>query len=233
MTDPQASGVRYDAAHAAAYDRKIRKLMPGYEVLHETAAFLLAQLLPAQARILVLGSGTGEELLRYAALNPEWRLVGVEPATAMNEAARARIEAAGLGGRIDLIEADFAGAELEGQFDAAVSLLVLHFLSDDGAKAAYLAKLAALLPSGAPCLLADLSACEDPAVYGELFEAWRRQQLATRHSEGVALDFFHLAHNIFPSTPLRSAALLAEAGFEAIQPFFRSFLLEGRWLKRG
>ncbi|MFC4159357.1 SAM-dependent methyltransferase [Chitinimonas lacunae] len=230
MTDPQ--GVRYDAAHAAAYDRKIRKLMPGYEVLHETTAFLLAQCLPAGARVLVVGSGTGEELLRYAALDPTWQLVGVEPAAPMNEAAREKIVAAGLEARIELVEADLGSAALTGPFDAAVSLLVLHFLPDDGAKSAYLARLASLLPSGASCLLADLAACDDPAQQAVLFAAWRSQQLASRRPEAVALDFYHLANHVYPLAPVRAGVLLNEAGFDAGQPFFRSFMLEGRWLRR-
>ena len=36
-----ASGVKYDAAHANAYERKIRALIPGYALLHELLYLLV------------------------------------------------------------------------------------------------------------------------------------------------------------------------------------------------
>lgn len=56
----------FDEARAARSDRKIRLLTPGYEALHSMTNHLLRSLLPAEARLLVVGAGTGMEIIFLA-----------------------------------------------------------------------------------------------------------------------------------------------------------------------
>lgn len=44
------------------YDQHIRKLIPGYEVVHQQILALLKAHLPERANILIIGAGTGYEL---------------------------------------------------------------------------------------------------------------------------------------------------------------------------
>lgn len=224
MTADIEQGVRYDARHAAAYDRKIRALIPGYEALHELSAFLLAELLPARASVLVAGSGTGEELMRYADLAPDWRLTGLEPSGEMNARAAERCLVAGVAERVRLVEGKPGETELGERFDAATALLVLHFLPDDGAKAAFLAALAHALEPGGWLLLADWAGARGEPMCERLFRAWRSQQDATRPKpEQVALDFAHLDRNVHPVSSERRIALLAEAGFVVEGEYWRAY----------
>ncbi len=65
---------------ATQYDLDIRKAILGYESLHGMTQSLLQTSLSKSARLLIVGSGTGMELVNYSKLNPEWLLTGVNPA---------------------------------------------------------------------------------------------------------------------------------------------------------
>jgi len=223
MSHPVEQGIRYDAAHARAYERKIRALIPGYETLHELSAFMLLDRLPADARVLVAGSGTGEELARYAQLAPGWHLTGVEPSAEMNACAAVRVDEIGAGDRISLIHGKPGEVDLAGPYDAVTSLLVMHFLPDDGSKTRYLAALSSVLNPGGTLLLADLTGERGSLEFDTLFKAWRRQQDSTRNKpEAVELDFAHLATNVHPLSQQRRNALFADAKLTVRHSYWQS-----------
>lgn len=225
MDETLQNGVRYDARHAAAYSAKIRALIPGYELLHQLSSELLLATLPASARVLVAGSGTGEELLRYAAAAPGWQLSGIEPSADMNALAQARCEEAGLLARVQLLPGKVGEQPLPAaSFDAATSLLVLHFLPDDGSKAAYLQTLAAALRPGGVLLLADLGGERGEAGFEQLFEAWYQQQCRSQtRRDRVELDFAHLRQHVYPLSAARRAELLQQAGLVPGPEYWRAF----------
>ncbi|MBV8659082.1 MAG: class I SAM-dependent methyltransferase [Burkholderiales bacterium] len=228
-----AGGVKYDAAHANGYDLKIRALIPGYALLHELSAYLLAEQIGETATVLVGGCGTGEELSRYAALGPGWQLTGIDPSADMLALAEQRMVAEGIANRVRLCCGKLGEVVLAGSFAAATSLLVMHFLPDDGAKLNYLRALATVLPTGAPLLLADLTGERGSEDFDRLFRTWRRQQDATRHNpDNVALDFAHLARNVHPVSAERCAALLDAAGFKVEQEYWRALGLSAVLARR-
>lgn len=63
----------FDTARSSRYDHKIRASIPGYEALHAMAHDFLRPALPETARLLVVGAGTGMELLTFGAAHPGWR----------------------------------------------------------------------------------------------------------------------------------------------------------------
>ena len=56
----------FDEKRANAYETKIRRIVPGYEVMHDLSLNLLHNYLPSNANILVSGAGTGQEVLSYS-----------------------------------------------------------------------------------------------------------------------------------------------------------------------
>jgi tRNA (cmo5U34)-methyltransferase len=106
MNDAVRAAVQsyFDAERAAGYDERIRGRIPGYDTLHELAADLVADELPSGGRVLVVGAGTGEEVVRYARLSPAVRVTALEPSAAMLRAATARVAQAGLDGQVRLVE---------------------------------------------------------------------------------------------------------------------------------
>lgn len=122
-------------------------------------------------RVLEAGVGSGRVAERILDALPGTRLVGLDGSAAMPDLARVRL--ALFGARVELIEADLARppAIETGAVDAVVSVQALHHL-DDGAKAACLAWLAALLRPGGLLLLRDKVAIA-PQVFDAHAAVWR------------------------------------------------------------
>jgi len=76
------------------YDQHLSKLSALREGLHLLLGSVFAAL-PAQARILCVGAGTGAEIQHLAGLIPGWTFTAMEPSSAMLTACRERAEANG------------------------------------------------------------------------------------------------------------------------------------------
>lgn len=217
---------------ARGYDDDVRTAIPGYELLHETAAALLTNELGAEARLLVVGAGTGEEIIRLAADHPGWRLVGEDPSAAMLAVAREKVFNAGLSDRVVLVEGSLDDVPADDPFDAATLLLVHHFLPDDGAKLAMLRAVAARLKPGAPLIVASMHGDLASPATRRLYQAWQARQIARGTPPADAEAMFQgLPTVVHFVSEERTRELLAEAGFVDVEPVFRAFVIGG-WLAR-
>src|SRR3546814_7885165 len=64
----------------ARYTGGPKRFVPGLDGLHRMTGLLLAEPVPENAYILVLGAGGGSELKAMAEAHPGWRFTGVDPA---------------------------------------------------------------------------------------------------------------------------------------------------------
>lgn len=199
---------------ARDYDDRIENLVPGYALALELFGCALAGRIDPQGAILVPGCGTGSEILALARVFPEARFTAVEPSPAMLEKARHRLAEAGIDSRVEFIHGFLADAPGRSHTAATVSL-VLHFLPDDGSKAAFLAEIARRLAPGAPLLLLD------PPMMGDdhLLRRWLEGR---RHEAGAASAICRRTgtewHRIAPE---RLDDLLGRAGFTHAKTFLR------------
>lgn len=227
MTETAETRDAFHARRARRYDETIRRVIPGYETLHAMTGVLLREAVGDDARLLLVGVGTGTELEVLGPAHARWRFTACDPAAGMLEVARERTDRLGIADRVAL-HACTADALPEEPFDAATCLLVLHFLPDDGAKRAVLESLARRLKPGAPVVLADMY--EDPASprFQALLESWTAwQRHAGLPAEEVEKGRAHVARDIHFVPETRLDALLAETGFEPAHRFWSSFLFGG------
>ena len=77
---------------AAGYDTRWAKTAPIRDALHFLLEAVFAGL-PAQARILCVGAGTGEDIDYLAKRHPRWTFTAVEPSGAMLDICRRKAEA--------------------------------------------------------------------------------------------------------------------------------------------
>jgi tRNA (cmo5U34)-methyltransferase len=145
----------YDAQWAADYERVAEAAIPGRAGLYRLCGAALGDL-PTPSRILVVGSGTGAELLALAAALPDATFVALEPAAAMRAACAERIAAAGLGRRIELLGTTLAAFACADQFDAATAVRVSQHCAGDDEAAAFFRRLSDLLTDGGHLYTADL-----------------------------------------------------------------------------
>lgn len=113
------------------YDDHIRKLIPGYELVHQQIHTLLALNLCDSAHVLIVGCGTGQELIALAQAFPTWQFTAIDPAQQMLHKLEQRLDSLNLKNKIQLIHGDTSVLkDLKLTFNAALSILVAHFVED-------------------------------------------------------------------------------------------------------
>ncbi|MCP3063359.1 class I SAM-dependent methyltransferase [Myxococcus sp. K38C18041901] len=216
---------------AGQYEREIRQLLPGYDVLHAMPAAVLGAVLAEDSRVLVVGCGPAHEAVALARALPGSLLDALDPSSAMVAAARETVRAARMTERIRVVQADLGGFVLEEHYDAAVVMLVGHMIPDDGAREEFLHQLARALRPGGVAILAELE--DTGAAHGVLVDAHMRCALEAglpreraETLRGRLMGGFHLL------TRERLDVLLAGAGLKVKAELFRAFGMVGRVLER-
>lgn len=212
---------------ALEYDEIIHKIIPGYEVIYELIYHLFTDSLNEKAKILIAGAGSGKEILKLSKGNPGWKFVGFDPAKKMLSIAKKKLEAFKIKNDVKLVQGlvDKIGYT---DFDAATSILVMHFLPDDGTKSLYLKGISERLKPGAKLVLVDLEGNINSGEYKTLNNAWKQQQLASRNDDEQVLQEFMVRAkevNFIPQSRIES--LFSDAGFFNIHKFFKAYLFAG------
>lgn len=222
----------FSQERAGIYDRMVWQMIPGYEVLHKLSGVILAQDLPETASILVAGSGTGTEILGWGQMHPQWRFTAVEPSQAMTSMAQEKLKQANLDGRV-VFKTGTVDQLPEGEaYDAATLLLVLHFLSDDGAKAALLEAIAERLKPGAPFLMACRFGNKESTRFKKMTDINKAWALDQGMSPKEAGERFSPARQDLHDVPEeRVKNLLRDAGFIDVQRYYQAAIV-GAWLAR-
>lgn len=215
FSDPQA---------VARYAEGPVRQVPGFHALQQMAALLLAERVPADGRVLVLGAGGGLELKAFAQARPGWRLLGVDPSPQMLALARETLGP--LASHVDLLEG-LVDDVPETAFDGATCLLTLHFLAR-GQRLHTLGALRRRLKPGAPLVVAHHSFPQDRAGKSR----WLSRYAAYASASGIPdVDARRAIEAIDARLPLLSPeqeiALLEEAGFEGAELFYAGFTFRG------
>jgi tRNA (cmo5U34)-methyltransferase len=103
-------------------------LVPGFIDLQRMTELLLAEHVPNDGRLLVLGAGGGLELKVFAESHAGWRLGGVDPSPEMLKVAESTLGP--LARRVQL-HRGYIDAAPAGPFDGATCLLTMHFIDKD------------------------------------------------------------------------------------------------------
>lgn len=222
----------FDEERAAAYDERIRRLAPGYDVLHDALASVAASLLGDDAHVLVVGAGTGTEIVRMAQVRPGWRFTAVDPSAEMLDRCRERVEADEFGPRVEYRCDRVEALSEESQFDAATSVFVAHFIRDRSAKRRFFRAIAHRVRPGAPLLLADLYEDASGDAREQLTAAWRRAvRRAGMEAEATENAFARMERQIDFVPEDELAQILDETGFSAPTRFYQCFLWGAWWTR--
>lgn len=227
MTQPRPSATPsfFNKEMADAYDRRNSALAPVSDSLHFLLRLVLAAL-PADARLLCVGVGTGAEILSLAKVYPGWSFVGIDPSSEMLAVATDRLERAGLLHRCELLQG-FAQDVPGGGFDAAISLLVAHFIKREDRRDFYSAIHERLKPGGL-FASAEISADLDAPEFAGMLDDWKQIQMlmgATPDSLGKLGEMMRDVLGVLP--PAETEALWKAAGFRKPVPFFQAFMIRG------
>lgn len=214
----------FDAEAARHYAEGPPRQVPGLAGLHRMMNLLLAETVPEQAEVLVLGADGGLEMKALGDFRPDWRFSGVDPSADM--LSLARHTAAEHLDRITLTEG-YIDAAPEGAFDAATSLLVFHFIPREQ-RLETLRQIRRRMKPGAPLILAHISFPQtEPersrwiarhVAYGQADNVDPAVAAKAREAIGTRLTIL---------APEEEEAMLREAGFADISLFYSAFSFRG------
>ncbi|GAB3672209.1 class I SAM-dependent methyltransferase [Salinisphaera aquimarina] len=217
---------------AAGYDKQWAKMAPIRNGLHFLLESVFAEL-PADARLLCVGVGTGAELAHLAQKNSRWRFTVVEPSGPMLDVCRQRAENEGFASRCDFHEGYLESLPAGDGHDAATCFLVSQFILEEKARSAFFREIAKRLEPGGILASSDLASEVGSQDYEALLHAWMNMMAGAsispedreRMREAYANDVAVLA-------PDTVASIIEAGGFESSVQFFQAGLIHAWFSKR-
>ncbi|KAF7764783.1 tRNA (cmo5U34)-methyltransferase [Pseudoalteromonas citrea] len=212
----------FQGDEAVNYDSRITKLVPGYELLHQLTAAQLLTLLPDESTILIVGAGTGRDIIELANANESWHFIAQDVSADMLDIAKAQFTEHGLLSRVTFHYGELT--TLDAPVDAALCLLVMHFLPDNGDKNTLLQAIRRNILSSGVVFIADLVVPETQ------FE--REAQLAMCRTLGLTeigeqRMRHNLSHEFYPLNRIRLAELLETSELSEPHTYFKALGFSG------
>lgn len=205
-----------DPQLVARYAEGPLRIVPGFDAMQRMTTLLLAERVPEEGRVLVLGAGGGLELKTFAEAHPGWRFDGVDPSAEMLKLADRTLGP--LASRATLHRGTIDTAPIE-PFDAATCLLTLHFLNLEERRRT-LIELHRRLKPGAPFVAAHFCIPQDGA----------RAVWLSRYATYAGIDPDQAAAidaHLTILAPEQDEAILREAGFSNVNLFYVGFTFRG------
>lgn len=228
----QDASVRFDEQNAATYDDRFAPIMAIRDALHLQLRAILSPL-PATARILCVGAGTGAELLTLATCFPQWRFTAVEPSAAMMTLGQRRATEHGFAERCTFHTGYLDSLPAGEPFHAATSLLVSHFITDRTARLDYFRRIAARLHPQGWLVSADLSGDQATTEHARLQDVWLRLMKFTGQTDEqrtAMIATWRKDVSFLPPPELET--LITAAGFEPPTLFHQALLIRAWFTQR-
>lgn len=217
----------YNEEWATSYERLANASIAGREGLYRICKAHFANL-PIGARILVVGCGTGEELMSLAKAMPEASFVAIDPAKPMLDLCAKRVEDEGLVSRISLHNIPLSEFSSSKPFDAATAILVSQHIASDEDAQNFFQQVSALLKPDGLIYSADIHIGAGQNR-DSVFELWRNNIISSGIEREVADGMLQKINSeICPREEQTITGFLQSSGFIDILMPFRS-ILYGAW----
>ncbi len=216
---------------ASHYDERWAKTAPIRDALHFLLEAVFAEL-PAQARLLCVGVGTGEEMAYLAQRFPQWTFTAVDPSGAMLAVCRHKAEQGGYVSRCRFYEGYLESLPAQAPFDAATCFLVSQFMLEQEARVAFFQSIAARLRPGGLLASSDLASDVGSPAYEALLQTWLNMMVrAGIPVSGLASMRAAYARDVAILPPAQVAAIIQAGGFDEPVPFYQAGLIHA-WFSR-
>lgn len=216
---------------AANYDTQWAKTASIRNCLHLLLGSLFAEL-PADASILCVGVGTGDELIYLASQNPGWTFTAVEPSGPMLDICRQRTEEEGVASRCAFYEGYLDSLPAIEKYNAATCFLVSQFILEEQERSRFFSEIAERLRPNGVLASSDLASDVESPEYDVLLRAWMNMMSAADISpEAVERMRKAYANDVGVLPPAKVASIIEAGGFELPVQFFQSGLIHA-WLSK-
>ncbi|WP_009630191.1 class I SAM-dependent methyltransferase [Synechocystis sp. PCC 7509] len=228
----QQPAIVFDQKTASAYDQRWAKLAPIRDSLDLLIRAILSEL-PADARILCVGVGTGSELINLAQAFPLWQFTAVEPAIAMINVCRQRVEEGGITSRCTFHEGYLDSLPESDSFDAATCLVVSHFIMEKEERRNFFNQIALRLRPQGYLISSDIASDMSTSDYQSLLEIWlRMMKSAELPEDDIEKMRAAYGHDVAVLPPQEVASIIASAGFDPPVLFFQNLLIHAWYSRR-
>jgi len=210
-----------DPQSVSRYAEGPPRIVPGYHGLQRMAMLLMAERVPQEARVLVLGAGGGLEMRAFAEAQPGWTFEGVDPSAEMLKLAERTLGP--LAPRTRLHQGYIDDAP-EGPFDAAACLMTLHFVALKD-RLQTITEIHRRLKPGSPFVVAHFSFPQgegERSLWLSRYAAFSGIDPDKAASARAAIDA-----QLTILTPEQDEAILREAGFSNVTLFYAAFTFRG------
>jgi tRNA (cmo5U34)-methyltransferase len=215
---------------AGGYDEQWARMAPIRDGVHLLLESVFAGL-PADARILCVGVGTGAELAYLAGTFPRWSFTAVDPSGAMLDVCRRRAETEGHASRCRFHEGYLDSLPID-MHDGATCFLVSQFILVPQARGEFFRAIANRLRPGGVLASSDLASDVDSPAFDALLRVWANVMApAGIQPEGLARMRAAYARDVAILPPQRIASIIESAGFEPPVQFFQAGLMHA-WFSR-
>ena len=216
---------------AANYDKQTDLWVSARDAMFTFMRLIFADL-PDDAHILCVGVGTGTELIALAEHFPDWRFTAVEPAPAMLDVCRQKVEDNGMASRCTFHEGFLDSLPSTQPFDGATCLLVSQFFNQSEERSDFLRQIAGRLKPGAILISSDLVLGQSPPVYESLFEVWVKMLGGSGWSE-EQINGLRAAYgrDIALLTAPEVESIIEAGGFQTPVLFFQTLFIHA-WYSR-
>lgn len=209
-----------------SYDEKNRRLAPIADNMHFLIRLILQEL-PTQAHVLCVGVGTGAEILSLARAYPRWTFVGLDPSASMLEVCAERLAQAGVADRCQLVEGYVQDLPAGETFDAALSVLVGHFVKREE-RLSFYQNMVARLRKGGTLVNTEISFDLNSAELPSMLKNWEKvQKLMGATPESLAMLPTALREMLTVLPPVETESLIKQSGVGIPIRFFQSFMITG------
>jgi tRNA (cmo5U34)-methyltransferase len=213
-----------DPKLVARYSDGPPRMVPGFYSMQTMVTVLLAERVPHDANVLVLGAGGGLELKAFAQAQLGWKFDGVDPSAEMLKLAEQTL---GLHSPRVRLHQGYINSAPDGPFDAATCLLTLHFVAMEERRKTAIEVRRRLKP-GAPFVVVHLSI---PQGENER-SLWLSRHVAFLTASGLESDQAERARSAIDEhlhilTPEQDEKVLRDAGFSNVSLFYAGFTFRG------
>jgi tRNA (cmo5U34)-methyltransferase len=217
---------------AASYDQQWKRMAPINDALHLLTSAVLSEL-PAKARVLCVGAGTGAEVLSLARTFPEWHFTVAEPSAAMLAVCQRRVEEYGIASRCVFHQGYLDSLPLNGLFDAATAFLVSQFILEPQVRAQFFQSIAERLCPQGILVSSDLAGDMTATDGQDLLDVWFRVMSGSLTSpESIARMREAYRRDVAVLPPHDVGTIITLGGFDAPVLFFQAGMIHAWYAKR-
>jgi tRNA (cmo5U34)-methyltransferase len=212
----------FDADVARVFDDMLARSIPELSVLRALVFDVGRRYVVPGTDVVDLGCSRGESLAPLlAAFGAGIRAVGIETSPAMLAACRARFAAEIAGGATEVLDLDLARGYPEVHASLTLSVLTLQFVAVEARPRVLRNVFDTSVAGGALVLVEKLRGAtpELDAQWTEQYEAMKRANGYTQ--EAIDRKRLSLEGVLVPLTERENTALLRDAGFAAVEMFWR------------